>query len=96
MQEIAQAARTNIKQMEYKAFRQKLYLWIIIVALFILNVFCLVTMLKNSGKLYHIKGTYNYDDIVLADDDDDDDTAVSNSTRLLAMAGESFFTSEST
>jgi hypothetical protein len=91
IQDIAHAARANIKQMEYKAFRQKLYLWIIIVGLFIVNVICLVTMLRNNGKLYHINGTYSYDDIVLGYDDFDDtnDDAwnitiddLSNSTRI--------------
>ena len=40
-----------IKEIEYKAYRRKLWLWLVIAALFIVNVYVISVMWKNDGRI---------------------------------------------
>ena len=46
------SAQDALNDMTNQDFRQRLCLWIVIIALFILNIIVLVIMVNNGGKLY--------------------------------------------
>lgn len=46
------AAQDTLSEITNQDFRQRLCLWIVIIALFVLNVTVLVIMINNNGKLY--------------------------------------------
>ena len=46
------AAQDTLNEITNQDFRQRLCLWIVIIALFVLNVTVLVIMINNNGKLY--------------------------------------------
>jgi t-SNARE complex subunit (syntaxin) len=46
-------AKASIREIENKAFRQKLWLWVIIFVLFCANVAVIVALVRNGGKFYH-------------------------------------------
>jgi len=53
MEEITAKAKKAIQNLRNKAFRQKLWLWIIILLLFVADVTVIVFMIRNKGKLYN-------------------------------------------
>ena len=46
------SANLSIREIENRAFRQKLWLWVIIFVLFCANVSVLIVLFRNGGKFY--------------------------------------------
>jgi hypothetical protein len=53
MKSMTESAQNALNEITNQDFRQRLCLWIIIIALFILNVVVLIIMFNNNGKLYN-------------------------------------------
>ena len=51
MRQLSKSAADAIKEIEYKAYRRKLWLWLVIAALFIVNVYVISVMWKNDGRI---------------------------------------------
>lgn len=51
--DVMTSAKQSIREIENKAFRQKLWLWVIIFVLFCANVSIIVVLIRNGGKFYH-------------------------------------------
>ena len=48
-------AKQSIREIENKAFRQKLWLWVIIFVLFCANVSVIIVLVRNGGKFYNTR-----------------------------------------
>jgi len=46
------SANQSIREIENRAFRQKLWLWVIIFVLFCANVSVVIVLIRNGGKFY--------------------------------------------
>ena len=54
--DVMSSANQSIREIENRAFRQKLWLWVIIFVLFSANVAVLVALIRNGGKFYTRRG----------------------------------------
>ena len=54
MKTMTQSAQDALSEMANQDYRQRLCLWIVIFALFALNILVLVIMFNNGGKLYSV------------------------------------------
>ena len=51
--DVMSSAKSSIREIENKAFRQKLCLWGVIFLLGFANVAVIVVLVRNGGKFYH-------------------------------------------
>ena len=52
MRNMTKSAQDALNEINNQDFRQRLCLWVVIVALFMLNILVIVVMINNNGKLY--------------------------------------------
>lgn len=50
--DVMNSAKHSIREIENKAFRQKLWLWVVIFVLFCANVSVIIVLIRNGGKFY--------------------------------------------